>query len=375
MSTLSHPAELDAFSQSYREARAKFLDAAAAAGLAVQSEPHPLPGADGEPLAIDVVRDGAPEAERVLLLSSGCHGVEGYCGSGVQVALLRDAGFRAALHASGVALVHVHAINPFGFSHMRRATHENVDLNRNFHDFSRPLPRNPAYAALHPLLLPARWPPGWGNRLAIAALILRKGLRTLQQAVSGGQYEHADGLFFGGTAPAWSNQALRRILRREGARARRIGWIDLHTGLGKQGACERGFAARADDHAAYARAQAWWGGAGATPISRLGQGDSVSAALSGLMWGAVYDECPQAEVTAIAMEFGTEPLLTVLHALRGEQWLWNHREGGVRPEQAAALRRALREAFYTDTPQWKAAILAQAREAVEQGVLGLSQCS
>jgi hypothetical protein len=32
----------------------------------------------------------------------------------VQVALLRDAGFRAALHASGVALVHVHAINPFG---------------------------------------------------------------------------------------------------------------------------------------------------------------------------------------------------------------------------------------------------------------------
>jgi hypothetical protein len=80
----------------------------------------------------------------------------------------------------------------FGFSHTRRATPEKVDLNRNFHDFSRPL---------------------------------------------------------------------RRILRREGARARRIGWIDLHTGLGKQGACERGFAGRADDDAAYARAQAWWGGA------------------------------------------------------------------------------------------------------------------
>lgn len=372
MSATPHATDLDAFSQCYREARAKFLDAAAVAGLAVQSEPHPLPGVDGEPLAIDVVRDGAPEAERVLLLSSGCHGVEGYCGSGVQVALLRDAGFRAALHASGVALVHVHAINPFGFSHTRRATHENVDLNRNFHDFSRPLPRNPAYAALHPLLLPARWPPAWGNRLAIAGLILRKGLRTLQQAVSGGQYEHADGLFFGGTAPAWSNQALRRILRREGARARRIGWIDLHTGLGKQGACERGFAGRADDDAAFARAQAWWGGAGATPISRLGQGDSVSAALLGLMWGAVGDECPQAEVTAIAMEFGTEPLLKVLHALRGEQWLWNHRKDGVPPEQAAALRRTLRDAFYTDTPQWKAAVLAQAREAVVQGVRGLS---
>ena len=86
-----------AFSQRYREAREKFLQAAHQAGLSVQSHQHPLQGRDGEDLAMDVVRDGPADARAVLLLSSACHGVEGYCGSGVQTALLGDAGFRAAL--------------------------------------------------------------------------------------------------------------------------------------------------------------------------------------------------------------------------------------------------------------------------------------
>ena len=48
----------DAFSDSYAQARAKFLAAAASAGLAVRAYPHPLPGRDGEALATDVVLDG-----------------------------------------------------------------------------------------------------------------------------------------------------------------------------------------------------------------------------------------------------------------------------------------------------------------------------
>jgi hypothetical protein len=97
---------------------------------------HPLLGRDGELLAMDVARFGAADAPAVLILSSGCHGVEGYCGSGVQNALLADAGFHAAAARAGVALLYIHALNPYGFSWLRRTTHENVDLNRNFQDFS-----------------------------------------------------------------------------------------------------------------------------------------------------------------------------------------------------------------------------------------------
>ena len=64
------------FSKSYAEARQKFLSAAQAAGLAVDSNIHPLKGRDGEELAMDVVLDGAPDAQRLpwrgRLLRLGC---------------------------------------------------------------------------------------------------------------------------------------------------------------------------------------------------------------------------------------------------------------------------------------------------------------
>ena len=136
-------------------------------------------------------------------------GVEGYAGSGAQTALLREQALMEQASASGMAVRYVHALNPYGFSHIRRVTQENVDLNRNFQDFSRTMPSNPAYCRLHPLLLPDKWPPTWGNRAAILGLIATQGLCTLQTAVSSGQYEKPGGMSFGGTAPTWSYRTLR----------------------------------------------------------------------------------------------------------------------------------------------------------------------
>jgi len=93
------------FSKSYAQARQKFLSAAQAAGLSVDAYIHPLQGRDGEELAMDVVLDGAADAQRLLILSSGCHGVEGYCGSGVQVHALQNAAWRAAAKVQGVAVL------------------------------------------------------------------------------------------------------------------------------------------------------------------------------------------------------------------------------------------------------------------------------
>ena len=83
---------LQSFSVSYDEARRKFLQAAQDAGLAVQSHVHPLPGRYGVVLAMDVVREGPADARQLLIVSSACHGVEGYCGSGFQVDWLASIG-------------------------------------------------------------------------------------------------------------------------------------------------------------------------------------------------------------------------------------------------------------------------------------------
>jgi hypothetical protein len=358
------------FSQTYAEARTKFLAAAEAAGLDSHAHVHPLLGQHGEQLALDVVRDGPADAAAVLVISSACHGVEGFCGSGVQVALLADGALRRQAHANGVALLYLHALNPHGFSWWRRVTHENVDLNRNFQDFTQPLPHNTAYDAIAHLLVPTQWPPTPAVQQAMADWIGQNGQRAWQTAVTAGQYHHPEGLFFGGHNPTWSQQAIRHVLQDHGQRCARMGWIDLHTGLGPSGVGERIYAGR-DDAATIARARAWWGGPDGTAITSIYDGSSTSALLTGLMWEAGPQECPQAEHTGLALEYGTVPLDQVLQALRADQWAENHPELAA-PEREA-IRRQLRDAFYTDTDGWKQQVLDQARDATQQAVTGLAR--
>ncbi len=355
----------DAFSQTYAQAREKFLAAAQAAGLAVQSDVHPLKGRDHETLAMDVAREGPDDASALLLVTSACHGVEGFCGSGVQVALLRDAAWHRKVRDSGVAVLYVHALNPHGFSWWRRVTQEGVDLNRNFQDFSQPLPTNAEYDALANALVPAEWPPRPEVQQVLLHHMQTHGPDATQAVITRGQYAHPQGLFFGGDGPTWSNLAVRRLLRAQAARCKRLGWIDLHTGLGPSGHGERIYAG-GDDDAALARARSWWGDA----VTSIYDGSSSSALLTGLMWSAAEQECAQAEYTGIALEYGTVPMLEVIEALRGDHWLAAH------PQADAALARAIkqriRQAFYPDTAAWKQRVLEQAFEAAGQAVRGLS---
>lgn len=354
------------FAPTYAAAREKFLDAAESAQLDVHSELHPLRGRDGETLALDTVRDGPADATRVLIVSSGCHGVEGFCGSGIQVAMLRDVRWRESARQAGVAVVYLHALNPYGFSWWRRVTHENVDLNRNFQDFHAPLPQNPAYDEIAHLLVPPTWPPRWRDHLGLLRFIATRGVRALQTAVSAGQYRHPQGLFYGGQAPTWSQVAVRHALREHGCRAERLAWIDLHSGLGQSGVGERIFAGP-DDAAMLARTRAWWG----PHVTSIHDGSSSSAPITGMMWLAALQECPQAEYTGIALEYGTQPLLKTLHALRAEQWLENHPEHAA--THGAHIKQALRDAFYTDTEVWKRQIVTQAMAAAMQALAGLSR--
>ena len=176
--------------------------------------------------------------------------------------------------------------------------------------------------------------------------------------------------FFGGVEPTWSNKTLRGVLREHGSSAERIGWIDLHTGLGPNGHGERIFACP-DDAQALKRARAWWGGDGATPVTSIYDGSSVSAMLTGLMWMSVGQECPRAEYTGIAIEYGTVPVPEFIDALRGEHWLRLHPEAPV--ALARSIKQRLLDAFYTDTDPWKGQIVSQARQAMFQAATGLGR--
>lgn len=355
-----------AFSQSYADARAKFLGAAEGAGFDVETHAHPLRGRDGELLALDAVLEGDRATTSLLIVSSACHGVEGFCGSGIQVSLLKDPAWHDAVRTSGVAVLYLHALNPYGFSWWRRTTQENVDLNRNFHDFGKPLPANPRYDEIAHLLVPQHWPPTPEVNAALARFMATHGERGFQEAVSGGQYDHPEGLFYGGRNPTWSHVTLRHVLQRHGRHCRKLAWIDLHTGLGPSGIAELISACPNEDVAALRRARQWWGAG----VTSLADGTSISAPLQGLMWQAAIQECAQAEYTGIAMEYGTVPVLDVINALRADQWLENHPETDA--EVTRAIKRQVRDAFYTDTDVWKQQVLDQAHDTVRKGLRGLA---
>ena len=136
----------DSFSATYPEAREKFREAAKAAGGTMDCYTHPERGPGAEDLTTDTAWFGARSAQSVLVMISATHGVEGFCGSGAQVDWLRRG--EAANLPANTAVLMIHAINPYGFAWLRRVTHENIDLNRNWVDFSGPLPANPGYDIL-----------------------------------------------------------------------------------------------------------------------------------------------------------------------------------------------------------------------------------
>ena len=85
---------------------------------------------------------------------------------------------------------------------------------------------------------------------------------------------------------------------------------------------------------------------------------------------SAYQECPQAEYTGIAMEYGTQAQLQVMQALRGDHWLQLH------PDAPDALRQQIKQdlmdAFYVDTDEWRTQIVDQAMDAMHQAVTGLN---
>lgn len=353
------------FSAGYAEARAKFLDRARAAGAELVTYEHPRTGPAGETLATDVACLGDARARRVLIVLSATHGVEGFCGSGAQVGWLAEGQWRHV--PSDVRVVLVHAINPYGFAWLQRETDENVDLNRNLLDFNQPLPVNRHYPSLHGVIAPLRWDEASmaARRQAFAGFVQAHGAPALQHAVTGGQYSHADGLFYGGAAPTWSNQTLRRILREHALGATHVGMLDFHTGLGPYGTAQLIIWDRPGDPE-YDRAERWY----ENGLASHQAGNSLSAPLTGTLRQAFTEELPEAELTRVVVEYGTYPLPHVLETLMGRLWLRARGEHGS--DQGREILAAVRRAFYPDEDDWKELVWVRGRQLMDRAVRGLS---
>lgn len=155
-------------------------------------------GPGGELLCTDFVAIGPGSAERVLIVNSAIHGVEGFCGSAAMTAWLSSGQYVQAANTMRVILIH--ALNPYGFAWLLRVNEDNVDLNRNFVNHDMASPDNADYAALHSSFLPQNWDETIAGEIRemLTQYAARHGLLPMQSRVCRGQYQHQNGLFYGG---------------------------------------------------------------------------------------------------------------------------------------------------------------------------------
>jgi hypothetical protein len=352
------------FSKDYQEARAKFLDAARGAGAVMSSFALDQRGPEGSELSTDVAWLGPRTAKSVIVTISATHGVEGFFGSATQTEWLRR--IKSGALPEGVAALHIHAINPYGFAWLRRTNETNVDINRNWVDFSKALPRNALYEELSQDLCPSDWSEASQAQTGarIAAWIQRQGRNgpaIYQQAVSGGQWDHPRGLFFGGREISWSRKTLADILSSKLDLAERVCVLDFHTGLGPYGYAEPiiGFQRNAPG---FARTRAW---IGAAAKSLHGDG-SVSSEITGDSLSAIPALLPNATVDVVALECGIRPLSEVALALRADAWL--HAYGEPLSPEGGRIQRQMREAFHSDDLTWQGMALGQGLVACQSAL-------
>ena len=308
---------------------------------------------EAEGLSIDAAVFG--NGPNALILSSGLHGVEGFAGSAIQLAFLKQG------IPDDTRVILLHALNPYGMAHTRRVNESNVDLNRNFLGPAKLYTgATKDYQRLDPLLNPARPVGGVDLMLLHTALqILRHGYAALKTAVVGGQYDFPKGLFFGGKRLERGPQLLLQHLPSLLEGAERIVHIDFHTGLGDAGTyallvdTDAGSAEHLRLLAAYGeRIQPW--------DADHGVAYKISGGLPGAMTRLLGDR-----TEVITCEFGTIAALKVLRALRAENQA-THWGGDIEKAKAGLL-----SAFRPKDAHWEEAIIAGGLTVVNQALVQL----
>ena len=357
------------FQDDYRHARQRLLDTVARlpAGLIQQQQAftHPRPGPDAQPLFLDRLWLGkSPSPERMLVLISGTHGVEGFAGSAIQSHWLPTLAEQLQQQPD-LGLIIVHALNPWGFAWLRRYDHEGIDLNRNFIDFSAPLPVNEKYDQVHDALLCdtstqldsvlTHWQTQWGKQ-------------PFEAVITQGQYRHADGLFYGGTGQSWSRQVLEQACNIPALQqAQHIAVIDLHTGLGPFGHGEV-----INDHTpgspGFELACRWYE---ANAQSAL-LGESCSPPKTGLL-DYFWHELMGARGCCVTLEYGTYSLDRLLMVSCEEQRY--HNSLAQQPEARRQLDHpavtAMRDFFYPQHHSWRELVLFRAGQIIRLALQGM----
>lgn len=311
-------------------------------------------------LVTDAVWVGRPNAEKVVVLISGVHGVEGFCGSAVQSFMLQAIESKDLVLPRNTALLVIHALNPWGMHWNRRCDQNGVDLNRNFVDFKKLSGVNPEYADVEHCL---NQQDGKACLNGLAELRQGWGQDKFDRIFSEGQYHLPWAPFYGGEQPAFANTTIDEIISHWHLSKREVLVLDIHSGLGPWG-----FGELISDHPAlsgankYARSH--FGGAVAVTES----GNSFSVPKNGLLdyrWHKIMKK----NGCFLTLEFGTYGTDSLFGVLVDEHRYWRALNGKTPiDDQFQAISDRMLEHFCPQDALWQQAVLFKAWQIIERAI-------
>lgn len=230
----------DSFLTTYDEVRAHLearINSLRASGVTVEYTEHAIDETDN--LYIDnIYLPSTDKFTNLIVLTTGVHGMEGYIGS-----VMLDVFFEEiypTLDTTDTGVLIVANVNPYGMKYMRRYNENNVDLNRNFiedwDNFDRA--SNKDYPKVVSFLQPtgkmgnAFWHEV-GFYLSLAKEAIFTGAGTISDALLTGQYEYAEGVYYGGNGDEASTTYLKNVFADcIDGQYENIVHIDIHSGYG-----------------------------------------------------------------------------------------------------------------------------------------------
>ncbi len=193
---------------------------------------------ENEDLSTDWIRSEALDCnDKVFILTTGEHGIEGYVGSAMLQYFIDN--YLPRLDPSSIGILLVHAINPWGMKHHRRTNSNNVDLNRNFvweADLIDPA-FNPDHKKIDAYVNPSR--PITNYLIALLSYfiqfpryLLTMGFKHFKKTSLLGQYHNPKGVHYGGTSYQLETQTMIELYRQSFQTYNQVLHLDMHTGYG-----------------------------------------------------------------------------------------------------------------------------------------------
>lgn len=362
---------LQNFKSTYEESRAAFLaniETLKKTDPGMQVHAVTIPTRTRENLQMDVayLPPKSGKKERLLILSSGMHGMEGFVGSALQNQLIQENFWQ--LRDENLGILFIHAVNPYGFKFNRRVTENNVDLNRNF-DITPALfeMKNDGYEKVSYLLNPPVIShSGLWDRLSFyyecVKAIAKYSMDSLRRAILRGQYQEPQGIYFGGKSFEPQKELIEKEILAVAPGYEQTLLIDLHTGYGQRGHLHL-FADQAPEIDPDYLQKIFSG----YPLD-FGQKKDFYVVSGGFVvfGGKILKE--KSRYAGVVFEFGTLDSqktlgsLDSLYRMVRENQKFHH--GAQTKAEHEEITRLFVEMFYPSAPEWRESVAKQFQEAL-----------